>query len=387
MKLLNSSFCSNFPRVTSMRLFDFQDKPDPNGLFSEDIFGSTSKDKKEKYGSIFLSSKMVHPAVFIALSKAYNREIKLCLSYKPYIFENGEVKESNNIDSKDNKYGLFFFIQNISKLKRKEGFYSKQFWDLAEKYEDDIFINCLPVIPIAFRSYTSKYRYDLINDVYLMIIKISTNISNANDKNSDMFNKTYNMLQMNIQNLMNIINTKISKKSGIIRTNILGKRVDFGGRSVIVGDSKLPVDTLGVPFAMLVKLFEPFIIREMLLNNYNINESIEILQKISKFGTVKKEDYDAVKNIVNIIIKDKKVLAKRDPALHRLSWQAFKIKNVDDGVVHLNPLQTSAFNADYDGDSVVSDVELEIKIDDRTYIIKDNILNLKETKIDLERTT
>ncbi|MEK7180962.1 MAG: DNA-directed RNA polymerase subunit beta' [Patescibacteria group bacterium] len=133
-------------------------------------------------------------------------------------------------------------------------------------------------------------------------------------------------------------------KQGRFRQNLLGKRVDYSGRSVIVVGPKLHLDECGLPKRMALELFRPFVISEVIRRGManNIRSANRILEQAS----------DEIWAILEEIIKDRYVLLNRAPTLHRLSVQAFKPILVEGLAIQIPPYACMAFNADFDGDQM-----------------------------------
>jgi len=136
----------------------------------------------------------------------------------------------------------------------------------------------------------------------------------------------------------------LSGKEGIFRKNLLGKRVDYSGRSVITVGPNLKLDECGLPLYVAVKMFTPFIIGKLI--ERKIAHTPKQAEKL-----IKDENPIALK-ILEEVIQDKYVLLNRAPTLHRLSIQAFKIKLMPGKTIRIHPLVTPAFNADFDGDQM-----------------------------------
>ncbi|MDQ7009611.1 MAG: DNA-directed RNA polymerase subunit beta' [Candidatus Gracilibacteria bacterium] len=133
-------------------------------------------------------------------------------------------------------------------------------------------------------------------------------------------------------------------KQGRFRQNLLGKRVDYSARSVIVVGPTLPMDCCGVPKRMAVILFKPFIISKLIEDGYVYN--VKHAEKFIEKGT--KEVWDALDEV----IEGKYVIMNRAPTLHRLSVQAFRPVLIEGKAIQLHPLTCTAFNADFDGDQM-----------------------------------
>src|ERR1051326_327758 len=142
-------------------------------------------------------------------------------------------------------------------------------------------------------------------------------------------------------------------KQGRFRQNLLGKRVDYSGRSVIVVGPELRLHQCGLPKAMAGELFKPFIIHELV--EKGIAETVKRAKKI-----VEREGPD-VYEILEEIIQDHPVLLNRAPTLHRLGIQAFEPKLVEGKAIRIHPLVCAAFNADFDGDQMAVHVPLSFE--------------------------
>ncbi|TAH03294.1 MAG: DNA-directed RNA polymerase subunit beta', partial [Sphingobacteriales bacterium] len=139
-------------------------------------------------------------------------------------------------------------------------------------------------------------------------------------------------------------------KQGRFRQNLLGKRVDYSGRSVIVVGPELKLHECGLPKDMAAELFKPFIIRKLI--ERGIVKTVKSARKLVD----RKEAI--VWDILENILKGHPVMLNRAPTLHRLSIQAFQPKLVEGKAIQLHPLVTSAFNADFDGDQMAVHVPL-----------------------------
>ncbi|MFN9711015.1 MAG: DNA-directed RNA polymerase subunit beta', partial [Bacteroidota bacterium] len=139
-------------------------------------------------------------------------------------------------------------------------------------------------------------------------------------------------------------------KQGRFRQNLLGKRVDYSGRSVIVVGPEMKIHECGLPKDMAAELFKPFIIRKLI--ERGIVKTVKSARKLVD----KKEA--VIWDILENILKGHPVMLNRAPTLHRLSIQAFQPKLIEGKAIQLHPLVTSAFNADFDGDQMAVHVPL-----------------------------
>ena len=142
---------------------------------------------------------------------------------------------------------------------------------------------------------------------------------------------------------LNSISDYLIGKHGYMRGNLLGKRVDYSGRSVIVVGPNLKFHQCGLPKKMALELFKPFIVSELM--------SREIAQNIRSANHCIEEQIPEVWEILEKVIQGKFVLLNRAPSLHRLSIQAFQPILIEGNAIQLHPLVCSGFNADFDGDT------------------------------------
>ncbi|MBU4536644.1 DNA-directed RNA polymerase subunit beta' [Patescibacteria group bacterium] len=133
-------------------------------------------------------------------------------------------------------------------------------------------------------------------------------------------------------------------KQGLFRQNLLGKRVDYSARSVIVVGPNLALNECGLPKKMALELFKPFVISKILKD--------ELAYNIKWAGRLIEEGTPEVWAILESVIKDKHVLLNRAPTLHRLGIQAFKPLLIEGKAIQVHPLVCAAFNADFDGDQM-----------------------------------
>jgi DNA-directed RNA polymerase subunit beta' len=145
----------------------------------------------------------------------------------------------------------------------------------------------------------------------------------------------------------------IEGKQGRFRQNLLGKRVDYSGRSVIVVGPKLKMHQCGLPKEMAIELFQPFVIHRLI--RQNIVNNIKAAKKLIQRGD------DEVMQVLQEVIDGHPILLNRAPTLHRLGIQAFEPKLVDGRAIQLHPLVCPAFNADFDGDQMAVHVPLALE--------------------------
>ena len=142
-------------------------------------------------------------------------------------------------------------------------------------------------------------------------------------------------------------------KSGRFRQNLLGKRVDYSGRSVIVVGPELKIYQCGLPKEMAIELFKPFVMKELVANGtaHNIKNAKKMVEKLQT------EVWDVLEDV----IKEHPVMLNRAPTLHRLGIQAFEPILVEGKAIKLHPLVCTAFNADFDGDQMAVHLPLSVE--------------------------
>lgn len=142
-------------------------------------------------------------------------------------------------------------------------------------------------------------------------------------------------------------------KSGRFRQNLLGKRVDYSGRSVIVVGPELKIYQCGLPKEMAIELFKPFVMKELVFNGtaHNIKSAKKMVERLQP------EVWDVLEDV----IKEHPVMLNRAPTLHRLGIQAFEPILVEGKAIKLHPLVCTAFNADFDGDQMAVHLPLSVE--------------------------
>nr|AIR75564.1 RNA polymerase beta [Cyclotella sp. WC03_2] len=153
----------------------------------------------------------------------------------------------------------------------------------------------------------------------------------------------------------------IKGKHGRFRQNLLGKRVDYSGRSVIVVGPSLKLNQCGLPYEMAIELFQPFIIREL------INQGLASNMKVAK--NLLQQNESIINRVLEKVLANHPIFLNRAPTLHRLGIQAFQPIIVQGRAIKLHPLVCSAFNADFDGDQMAVHVPLSIEAQAECYML------------------
>lgn len=231
-------------------------------------------------------------------------------------------------------------------------------------------LTVLPVIPPDLRPMVQltggRFATSDLNDLYRRVINRNNRLKKLIDLNAPevIRRNEMRMLQEAVDALIDnsaarggravnatggrrrlkSISDMLKGKQGRFRQNLLGKRVDYSGRSVIVVGPKLKIDQCGLPKQMALELFKPFVIHWLIAGEYAHN--IRSATRLIEAGEA------IVWDALDAVIEGKYVLLNRAPSLHRLSIQAFKPKLVEGKAIQLHPLVANGFNADYDGDQM-----------------------------------
>lgn len=258
-------------------------------------------------------------------------------------------------------------------------------------------LEALPVLPPELRPMIplegGRYATSDLNDLYRFVVSRNDRLKKFLQSGGvdAMIRNEKRMLQVAVDNLID--NTKrakstsgksrelkslsamLSGKQGRFRQNLLGKRVDYSGRSVIVVGPELKMYQCGLPKEMALELFKPFIMKELVARNYcnSIKNAKRYVER------VRSEVWD----VLDDVIKDHPVLLNRAPTLHRLGIQAFEPVLVEGRALKLHPLACTAFNADFDGDQMAVHVPLSIEAQSEARFLMlstNNILKLSDGK-------
>jgi DNA-directed RNA polymerase subunit beta' len=259
----------------------------------------------------------------------------------------------------------------LKRLKVIEGFRSAQ--TTGENRPEWMIMKMLPVIPPELRPLVplegGRFATSDLNDLYRRVIIRNNRLKRLVEiKAPDVILRNEKrMLQEAVDSLLDntrrasavksegnrplkSLSDMLKGKQGRFRQNLLGKRVDYSGRSVIVVGPTLKLNECGLPKNMAAELFKPFIIRKLI--ERGIVKTVKTAKKI-----VEKKD-PAIWDILENILKGHPVLLNRAPTLHRLGIQSFQPKLVEGKAIQLHPLVCAGFNADFDGDQMAVHVPL-----------------------------
>jgi len=246
-------------------------------------------------------------------------------------------------------------------------------------------LDVLPVIPPDLRPLVQldggRFATSDLNEFYRRVINRNNRLKKLIDARAPdiILRNEKRMLQEAVDNLfdsdpkakkkekMKSLSELLKGKQGRFRMNLLGKRVDYSGRSVIVVGPELKMHECGLPKRMALELYKPFIVRKI-MGEEGLANTVRHAKKI-----IDTED-PKVWDIVEPIIKDHPVMLNRAPTLHRLGIQAFYPKLIEGSAIRLHPLVCAAFNADFDGDQMAVHLPLsfEAQLECRVLMLSSN---------------
>ena len=298
-----------------------------------------------------------------------------------HVFEAGmgaeailQIIKSINLDDLRNK--LLEETQSSSGQRRKKA--SKQL-RVVEAFRNSgnrpewMILTVLPVLPPDLRPMVQldggRFATSDLNDLYRRVINRNNRLRHLIEINAPeiIIRNEKRMLQEAVDSLIDngrrgraisisgnhklkSLSDMLRGKQGRFRQNLLGKRVDYSGRSVIVVGPELKLHQCGLPRRMALELFKPFVMRRLVTQGLapNIKSARRLVER------AKAEVYD----ILEEVIKERPVLLNRAPTLHRLSIQAFEPVLIDGSAIQIHPLVCTAFNADFDGDQMAVHIPL-----------------------------
>ncbi len=307
----------------------------------------------EQYGASGFVAKMGGDAV-----RALLKEIELDKMVKKY---QRQVKASKSKQGKARAIKILKILDSFDKSGNKTE------WMILE---------CIPVIPPDLRPLVAldggRFATSDLNDLYRRVINRNNRLKKLLDLKAPdiIIRNEKRMLQEAVDALfdngrrgrpvlgagnrpLKSLADMLKGKQGRFRQNLLGKRVDYSGRSVIVIGPELKIHQCGLPKKMALELFEPFIIRK--LKERGHVHTIKSAKKMVE--RVKPEVWD----ILEEVISDHPVMLNRAPTLHRLGVQAFEPVLIEGKAIRIHPLVCSAFNADFDGDQMAVHVPLSVE--------------------------
>ena len=252
-------------------------------------------------------------------------------------------------------------------------------------------LSVLPVLPPDLRPMVQldggRFATSDLNDLYRRVINRNNRLKRLLDLGAPeiIIRNEKRMLQEAVDSLIDngrrgravsgssnhklkSLSDMLKGKQGRFRQNLLGKRVDYSGRSVIVVGPELHLHQCGLPKKMALELFKPFVMRKLVERNFahNIKSAKRIVER------VKSEVWDVLEEV----IADHPVLLNRAPTLHRLGIQAFQPVLIEGSAIQIHPLVCAAFNADFDGDQMAVHVPLSGPAKDEARRLMLSVYNL-----------
>ncbi|MDP9801378.1 DNA-directed RNA polymerase subunit beta' [Arcanobacterium wilhelmae] len=241
---------------------------------------------------------------------------------------------------------------------------------------ESMVLDAIPVIPPDLRPMVQldggRFATSDLNDLYRRVINRNNRLQRMLDLNAPeiMVNNEKRMLQEAVDALfdngrrgrpvqgagnrpLKSLSDMLKGKQGRFRQNLLGKRVDYSGRSVIVVGPTLKLHQCGLPKTMALELFKPFVQKRLV--------DLELAKNIKAAKRLIDRQRDEVFDVLEEVIKEHPVLLNRAPTLHRLGIQAFEPQLIEGKAIRLHPLVCSAFNADFDGDQMAVHLPLSVE--------------------------
>ena len=421
-KLLDiEAVCRDLPEITVSKIID-KKRFHPAGLFSEQIFGpvknytcqcntyhgvnaegnkckecgvdiQNSNVRRKRLAKIILPIPIINPIMYDLIAdisgnllKSYLNKLmkseKSILYTKDgyyYVTEDPDVIPENS-QRWEKLEAIHELISNISEGFIQENPNSK--WKIVKDNINKLFIQSILVLPPDLRPASKGVEknnqiVDKINRFYTQILTKKESMRDTIidiTKDKTLFYSYFKQLQKDANELYEHIIEKLSKKEGLIRGNILGKRIDFSGRAVIIPDPTLNIDECSLPYVGFLELFKLDVAKRLM--EYNrfklLNEALDHIDDCISMG-----DYSLF-GICQELSKNELCLLNRQPSLHRLSILGFKIKISKDNVIKLHPLACSGFNADFDGDQMAVYIPISKETKDEILdkvIITKNLIN------------
>ena len=355
----------NLKQITTSNLM-ISNRNDPNGLFSNIIFGLFGSSKwRTKHAFIDLKCTVLHPLLYEIADRRCSALLK---------FFRGDLSILNNklISGNSGDWGINYFYDNLEKVVKiflDQGQLTDAGQSLLRyivKHKKVTFLDKQIVLPPQFRPmYIVNNKLDLhpLNDKYLSILN-EVDIISITDIGSRSYKEILMKIQLRVFEGFQLLKDMLKGKGGVQRKSLLGKSMDFSARAVIVGDPNIPPDKVGVPFNIALSIFKPFIIYKSTSKYASKWEDLGFKPSILSIGNLinmvkegKKDLMDdtiisLLLEILKELCEEKVVVMKRDPSLHRMNLRAFYPTIIFTDSLHINPLLTDGFNADFDGDQM-----------------------------------
>jgi len=340
---------------------------DPEGLWSEEIFGPVgSEERRKKFAYVNLGTVIIHPQLYPVVGRL-SPSFQKCLTGKgKFKVQNGKLVQSD-----DGGFGPLFIYENFDKIDWSQ-------YELKDpravkailKYGKKMFYDKWLILPAGVRDIlqvgkTQRVQYSEINMLYVQLVSLVTTEAKSISKYS---------LSVAVQEVINKIaawiKNRMKGKSGAIRGMVLRKTVDFCARGTIVGNPKLDIDQIELPWYVCIKLFEPFVIHKLMKERQdlmqiiadvlelestpNVTDLQRFLREVAdnKGTTIPPFLRDQLRELVAEIVTDKLVLCKRDPVETRANWFAARVVVSDGTYFGIHPSMCTRLQGDFDGDAI-----------------------------------
>lgn len=385
-------------------------QPSQGGLFCEEIFGQMEPGvtgaRNERMGHInlavpvchnwFLAAKPSPIAVFLGLDRD---DIKSVVYYKSFVVTDPgdtdlklmQILDAEECKAQKDKHGKEAFeagtgaavirelLSGIDMAERIKSLDDPQEKLMAKELQKSgikpewMILECLPVVPPGMRPSTYLSSGGVatldLNELYNRVISRNNQYKELAGISGIEAHETARMIQEAVDSLLGngrrregetgtlkSLSDLIKGKGGIFRGNLLGKRVDYSGRSVIVVGPDLKLDECGLPESMALELFKPFIVHKLM--DSGTAQSIGSAYKMIDAHSA--EALQAARDVAS----ERLIMLNRAPTLHRVGVQAFKPILTDKSAIRLHPLVCVGFNADFDGDQMAVHVPLSAEAQD-----------------------
>lgn len=359
-------------QVTTVKLYEKPGKTDPSGLFSEEIFGRFgSVDRRKTFAFVDLRCSVIHPEVYYIIVGLDTAIAKLITEKAKYTLS----QDGSLIEDPKGSCGVPFFISifdkiNLDKFKKNK---AKNVVFLKANRKK-IFIDKYLILPAGIRdlaiSKTSRQtivNFSDLSELYATLIR-QVNMLDANMPDDIKF-PIINQVQRTVLEINTWIKNRMKGRQGIIRGGLLKKVTDYSGRLVATTDHTLLLGTVGLPWQVVLKLYEPFAINYILKKDAS---AIGLIQQVLKTeqtpdindlkrlftNLINKPDLIPVQlkeylvHVAEEIVADKVVIYKRDPVENKDSWLAADVRVDREGMtMKLNPLDLPRTGGDHDGDA------------------------------------
>ena len=396
-KLLDvAKFCEGLPSITTSKIMDKKNFH-AEGLFSEQIFGPlknytcqcgtyygvsrsggtcdecgvdivNSDERRRRFAKIVLPIPVVNPVFYDLIVNVGGKDVEKALNDLMtkddtilYMVEEDDsvnyivVSEEDapeDCEKWERLDAIKKIVEGLSEQLSAEGSVE---WQLIYDNLDKLFLNEVIVLPPdlrpAAKESMNQMLADRINRNYGHILTKNESMNNTiidilRDKK--LFYSYYTKIQRAVNDLYQHIVTKMSKKEGLIRGNILGKRIDFSGRAVIIPDPTISIDECVLPYKMFLELFKLQIAKKLIeIEKFKVlNVGIDFVDECIEYNI------PVLFKMCEEIAVDQVCILNRQPSLHRLSMLGFNVKVSLDKVIKIHPLACPPFNADFDGDQM-----------------------------------